>query len=422
MGLLWLIIRAPIVPVPLEQQRHYAGIDLAFVHSIAANANACRAIELIGICSAVLFLVGWHPRRAYVVLALTFAVGTLVRLERGSAHDWGVPLITMLGWLAVPWGEGHRVLRLTFLPEKTCRRAYGFAVFWPGLVLGTALAAAAYAKLSLSGFDWITSGAVRYHFVTDAQNAPLDWGLTIAASQPLSIAASALTIVFEATFVLLIVLGTGPLPRLVAGLGAAIFFIGLYLLQGVWWDPWLLVLLPAFLPWEWLGSRVRGVTAASLPLSQRLCVLALVGSQLIASLAAVEREPLLSNYPMYAHTYESPAEFDRQMSWRFTEVHSVLLDDRDHIDEWPKLAEETQRWLMSLGEGTDIASAEDVVGICADLKQWTGTLPDLLQLNATRGGFDWAAGEFRPHTAVVAKPIQVGQLCRPTQVEHQTTR
>jgi hypothetical protein len=416
-GLLWLIVTAPIPTIPIEQQRHYAGVDLTFIHSIAASPTAGLALQFFGILCAVSFIVGWKVRGAYPALAVTFFITTLVRLESRGAHDWGVPLVTILGWLAVPWRDGRPAIQQAKSANEN-RPSYGFAVFWPGFVLGTALAAAAYAKLSISGVEWISSGAVRYHFVTDAQSAPLTWSLAIAASPSLSIALSALTILFEASFILLVFYATNPWRRLCTGLAATVFFAGLYLLQGIWWDPWLVVLLPAFLPWEWISQSKTSPTDA-LSLQQRASVLALTVSQIVASVTAIEYEPLISNYPMYSHTYKSPAVFDRNMAWRYTNVTSVWVDGIDRIDQWPRLEESSQRWLLSLADGTDTPTPADIAVICTAVKNWNGMLPVVLSVKATRGGFDWPNGRFRPQEALNVQPIQLGKLCPAS--EPQTT-
>jgi hypothetical protein len=294
----------------------------------------------------------------------------------------------------------------------TARRRYGFALWWPGLVLGVALAAAAYAKLKVSGLSWIASGAVRYHYVTDAQNAPTTWGLEIASSHGASIAVSALAIVFEAGFVILAARAARPVARLALGVGALAFFAGLYLLQGVWWEPWLVLLLPPFLPWDWIRRSPPDVAFHErLTVAQRGCVWALIATQLIASGLWIEREPLLSNYPMYSHTYESPAEFDRHMAWRFTSVSDVRLDGTSQIQDWPRLSEHTRRMLLIMSESADELSREDLAGICSDVGQWAGSVPQTLSLTATRSGFDWAAGAFLDVSPVPVRTLALKKEC-----------
>jgi hypothetical protein len=87
-------------------------------------------------------------------------------------------------------------------------------------------------------------------------------------------------------------------------------------MQGVFWPAWWALLL-AFLPWNRIAAQ-RKRNAISLPTAtvsptptwvSRVLVL-LVGIQLTASLSGTEHEPLISDFPMYSHTYSSPASFN----------------------------------------------------------------------------------------------------------------
>ena len=172
---------------PLALQSHFAAPDWSFVHPIAASPTACNAVEAALLVAAGLFTIGLWTRWSYATFVAVFFLLTLVKLESSGAHDLGLPLVTFLGWLAVPWGSGLSIggWRLGRAPgdagPDTASRVQGFAIWWPGFTLGVALLAAAYAKLRESGFEWITGGAVRYHFIADAGNAHVDWGLWVAS-------------------------------------------------------------------------------------------------------------------------------------------------------------------------------------------------------------------------------------------------
>ena len=72
---------------------------------------------------------------------------------------------------------------------------------------------------------------------------------------------------------------------------------------------------------------------------------------MIASAWQVEVEPLLSNYEMYARTFESPEAYDRER--RHGRLRAIAVDDPSTaVAETPRRGE---RLLFSLG-GTDIST------------------------------------------------------------------
>ena len=80
-------------------------------------------------------------------------------------------------------------------------RIYGYTMWMPGLVFATSFAAAAAAKLRESGVAWITNGTVNYHFLTDAHQAPVDWGLRLAQHESVAVFMSFAAIALEATLI-----------------------------------------------------------------------------------------------------------------------------------------------------------------------------------------------------------------------------
>jgi hypothetical protein len=194
-------------------------------------------------------------------------------------------------------------------------------------VLGTSLAAAAFAKIRLGGVGWITNGTVKYHFLTDSPDAPVDWGLHLGQYDGLAIALSFAAVAIEA-FVLVGACSTRYSYRLAAGVGALALFAGFALFQGLFWPAWWVLLL-AFLPWHrvWLkpdttyeermheGGMWRPASAGPRP-SEALrpahvvAIAAVILQQAVASAARIEVAPLVSAFDMYSSTYASPADYE----------------------------------------------------------------------------------------------------------------
>jgi predicted DCC family thiol-disulfide oxidoreductase YuxK len=264
LGLLHVLpfLRAAIHPAPFPRadQRNDAGVlDIGPAHWLASHPDVVRTIGDVTYAALILFAIGAFARLAYAVVAAGFAAHGMAAAMSQGLHDWGLPLVVILCLTAVPWGDGFGVddvvRRLRGRPRRRRRSTYALAVWLPGFLLGTAWLAAAFAKLNHSGFAWISGGAVKYHFVSDARGAPVDWGLWIASHPTAAVVASAAGVLFEATFIFNVFF-RNPLIRLGFGLSAASFFAGLYLFQGIRWEAWWILLL-ALLPWEPLAAGLR---------------------------------------------------------------------------------------------------------------------------------------------------------------------
>lgn len=110
----------------------------------------------------------------------------------------------------------------------------------PGLVLGTSLAAAALAKLRVGGLGWITNGTVKYHFLTDSPQAPVDWGLRIAHYDSLAILMSFGAVAIEACAIVGLC-STRYRYRVAAGAATLALLIGFELFQGLFWPAWAII-------------------------------------------------------------------------------------------------------------------------------------------------------------------------------------
>jgi hypothetical protein len=305
--LLWLLARESPVAVPFELHRSYSPLsDNVPIHWLAASAAAWRGVQVAGMLAALCFTVGWWTRTAYVALVAALLLTRLAWLHSSGQHDWVCPLAILVSLLIVPWGDGFSVDQWrhpTVDPEARDPR-YGFALFAPVFVMGLAFAAAAYAKLTIGGLAWVTTGAVRYHFVDDAETAATTWGLWIAAHPSVAVLVSAGAVALEATWIATAWLRSARL-RLLAAAGALSLFLGFYAFQGALWVPWMMW-LAACLPWD--GWR----SLPSTPLRRAPAVMAgaAIAIQVVASLTAIEIEPLMSPYQMYSGTYASTQEFE----------------------------------------------------------------------------------------------------------------
>ncbi len=406
----------------LEAQRHYGYPDLAFIHPIAASPGAIAWLQGVAIASAACFTVGLVTRSAYGVFVATMFIATFVTLERRSAHDLGLPLIALIGWLTVRWGDGLSVDRLVARvrarehPPSGLNAAYGFALWWPGLALGLALLAAAYTKMERSEWQWVSTGAVRYHFVMDASSARVDWGLWIASHYWAAVLVSLAAALTEAGMVL-VALTARPSLRFLAFLAGAGLFTGLYLLQGIYWWGWLLLLL-AFLPWQWLDRRDRTIASARITKPQMAVAVTMVVLQLSASIVAVDYEPLFSNFPMYSKTFASPEAFDREMAWRLTRITEVHDDAGTNVEPVVReLRDDDRATLLYLAESPlslerMVDDEPDAIArLCASVDAAMPSIPTRIRLGVEREGFDWNQGRFFDFRPITVRDIPLRDVC-----------
>ena len=381
-------------------------------------------VQVATLAALALFTIGLWSRPAYAVSILGIMFDAVVQ-QRG--HDWTILLLTLWGLLPARWGDGLSVdaairrWRRGAPGPRLHGKAYGFAVWLPGLMLGSALAAAAFAKLHRTGLDWVVTGSVRFHFLDDTFRAPVDWGLWVAAHYPVAVLLSFGALVVETGFILNIFFA-GAWTRAAFGLFGLALFVGFYVFQGVLWLPWWIV-LTAFLPWGLIGRHATSGWHAQpvrLGLAHTLVIVIVVVQQVIASAWQVEVEPLLSNYEMYARTFESPEAYDRER--RHGRLRAIAVNDPS-----PATAETQrrgERLLFSLGS-TDISTrvrgipnaAETLLNAADAIAAGEGIRPpvmaalrgvrsayqaryggdlDVVAVTADLVTFDWQQGRFNP--------------------------
>jgi len=380
-SLIWLLAREAPLAMPLELHRAYSPLsDLAFIHWIAASQPLLTFTHGLAIAAAVLFTIGFYTRAAYAVMVSALLVTRLTTLHSSGTHDWDCPMAILLALLAVPWGDGISVDQWRSpspIPPDTTSPRYGLALWAPGVVMGLAFAAAAYAKLSTSGLEWITGGAVRYHFMEDSDAAATTWGLWVAGQPMVAVAVSGAAVLFEATWVFANGL-RGPLLRLAAGAAALGLFLGFWAFQGAFWLPWVGWLL-VWLPWDgW-----RPLRSARLSGTPAVVTAVVVAVQVFASVTYTEIEPVMSNYPMYSGTYASTADFEHLRRRKFRQLHARVGDTAVAIPA------DDEEELFDAVASSDPAAAARIGALVARLCDGTGG--PALDITAERTRFDWSS-------------------------------
>ncbi len=364
-----------------------------FSSNINALSESRLAMAWITLC-AIGFGIGWYPRIFFGGIVAAFIWLTLVEVERRSVHDLTLPVITMIGWLFVPWGA----------PRRERSPANGFALWWPSVTLGMAFASAAFTKLRRFGLFWITSGAVRYHFVMDAANAPSQAGLRVAGSYPASVLFSLAAVVLEST-VILAAFMPAPAMRLLFFCEAAGLLFGFWLMQGVFWPLWWICAL-ALLPWHARDEAAGASIHMTVP--QYVIAGLFVLMQAIVTVAGIEREPYFSNFPMYSDTYNSTDEFDEETRARYTRVVSAEAGGTSFTDKVLALPQDAKSTLVRIAEGTRY-SQDGLRDVCTRLDP----VPPAVELTVERTAFNWRAGRFNPPRQMTLPPALLAEACRP---------
>jgi hypothetical protein len=352
-----------------------------------------------------LFAAGVMPRVMYLVALAAITARAFVLLQHRSAHDWGLPLVVLWGLVLVPWDAG-----LTLVPFRRQRAdaaaSYGYALWFPGAVLGLGLLAAAYAKIDTSGLQWVSGGAAKYHFIEDFRQAPTAWGLWIAAHPAWAVAASFGAVAVEALFIVH-VLFRQPLVRGMFAVAGLSLLAGLYTFQGVFWRLWWILLL-AFLPWERLARVIqRQAPVAQLPQPlvrplQVTAVGAIVCVQIFASARRVEVEPFVSDFGMYSWTWASTEAFDQHVARKYrvyryaVEDSGEVVDITDRLRSLPGASDALTDAVDRVRDGGDLSTAQrESLRAVAVMYQSAFNAPaGRLTVLLDERAFDWALARF----------------------------
>ena len=347
--LLALLRETPPDVIPFEAQRASSWLarqDL--IRQLAATPDAGGYARFIASLALALFAAGVWPRLALLVAASALTIFVGIGLNQKAMHDWGVPLITLWALTAVPWRDSAGVQTLfarwrSRQPAPVAPSARGLALWLPSLTLGVAFAAAAFAKLDTSGLAWITGGAVRFHFLQDAHQAPVTWGLRVAGSDVAAIALSLGAVVTEGLF-WMVALTPSLAVRGAFGMLGLAMLTGFYLFQGVFWPAWWALFL-VFLPGPLVDRLARSPVAsrapdsgasssAVVPAVASAVIVAIVLQQPIVSALRVESEPFFSDYSMYAYTWPSKRAFNEQFGEKVGYELSAEGRSSDGFREW----------------------------------------------------------------------------------------
>ncbi len=396
----------PVLPLELHTSLNWLS-DWSPVHALAASATACRVLHVTTLVLAGLFIIGRWTRPAYVALVVGIFASRLVELQGRGMHDWDLAMPTLFVLTVVPWGDGFSLdSRLAHRPSGEVRAGarYGLAIWIPGFMLGLGLAAAAYAKLHESGLAWITSGAVKYHFLEDAAIAPVTWGLWVASHPTVAVLMSLGAILVEASFIGIIFV-RDPWRRFAIGCVGYSLFAGFYVFQGVFWPPWQMLFL-ALLPWPLLDRgavpTAPAPTTAPLRTWHMVLLAVLAVHQALVSISVVEVEPLISYFPMYSNTLEFPEEFRRTRRFLF-EVGGVDVTGRlEAIPNAPGILQRVAEDIAD-GEGITVQGAEIMAKLRTlrtEYRARYGVALEVVTVTAERLTFNWQQGQFNPPTLV----------------------
>ena len=205
--------------------------------------------------TGIAFTVGLFTRLTYALFVAGAVLWLFVATTHDSTHPHSTLGLALVALLPSRWGDRLSVDSWRFRKDPAPGgKRYGYSVWVPSLVFGIAFAAAAWAKLTRTSRlgDWILNGSVKYHFITDAHNAPVDWGLQLAGHPWLAVAASFGAVAVE-LLVITAAFSRSEWYRMFMGAAAIGLLGGFWLFMGVFWPGWWILLL-AFLPWQRLSQ------------------------------------------------------------------------------------------------------------------------------------------------------------------------
>jgi hypothetical protein len=293
-----------------------------------------RIVDLIGpwlLVTGAAFIAGLFTRITYALFVAGVLIWAYVAVSLSSTHPQSILVLTLVALLPSRWGDGLSID--AWRHAKSGRSIaqppgprYGYSVWVPVLAFGVAFAAAAWAKLTVppGWTSWVLNGTVKYHFITDSVNAPVQWGLQLAAHPWLAVLASLAAIAIE----LLVVTAAfirNEWYRLAMGLGAVCLIAGFGVFMGVFWPGWWVPLL-GFLPWQAMSRPLREPgqpVPRAITFVQLTMIAAVIAQQVVVSAMKLERAPMFSWYDMYSGTYASPAAFNAARPPRFRIVAST---------------------------------------------------------------------------------------------------
>jgi hypothetical protein len=289
-----------------------AGVYAIVVSWLAAHGAFVDTLGALLTITGVLFVAGVFTRVTFAAFVAAFFLWACVLTLHTSHHVVSALHVALVCLLVAPWGDAWSVdawLRgWRGSRSLSPGRRYGYAIWAPGFVLGIAFLAAAWSKLQ-GGPDWILNGTVKYHFISDLDDALVTWGPWLTRTHWIAVAMSATAIAVEA-LVITASFSRSAFHRVVLGLASAALLSGFALFQGVIWPGWWMLLV-SFLPWHRIRARSADVSGQlSLAPAQLVVIVLIAVQQMLVSASGTEARPLASQYDMYSATYASPYEYE----------------------------------------------------------------------------------------------------------------
>jgi hypothetical protein len=382
---------------------------------LSSRADLMANLEYALFVLLAVFAFGLWARITYLLIAAGMSVWILVWIEsqHSNAHTWVVTLFMILCLVPVPWdvmpsADGLiRRRRGGAADEALHGKLYGYAVWIPGLIIGTVWASAAFAKMDNSGPAWILGGAVKYHWVFDGRQAAVDWGQWVASHHWAAVFLSFCGVAFEALFVVSVFLKSGFWRYAFMATGLWLL-VGFYLFHGLLWWTWWLVFLSFALPWtsifDAVSSRTGGLLRASVRAGTPRNIQPIhVFLTVVVCLHAMFRIPAgFGRFESYSSTYASIAEFERTTPLDPLDRLWVGYGSPGAVEIQGELATET---IGRLAHGESVpAHYMDSIRALARLAPVARTSPRRITVTRQPVTFDWANGRFNPP----GSPVVIG--------------
>lgn len=237
--------------------------------NLRPGEGTLEVVLLVTTVAGALALIGLLTNLALLAFALGCAFLQAFHYSFGDFHHPEAVLIIALGLLALSPAGGvlsvddlrrrlRRARRAHEVPELDLKREESQWAGWPlkltGWVFVMVYASAAYFKLRNAGLDWVNGYTLRYRIVEDALRWDLPLGLWVAEHHWLAVLMSWTSLVFEATFVLVMLF---PVMRwLYVPLGSA-FHLGIEAVMGASFQGYLAA-YTVFVPWRDALERLAG--------------------------------------------------------------------------------------------------------------------------------------------------------------------
>ena len=386
------------------------GVYGAVVQWLSAYPAVSQGLGWWMKASGVLFIAGLFTTVSFACFALGFLVWAAMFTLTTSTHAVATLGLTLICLLPSRWGDAWsidallgRVLRRPRRP--VCEGRYGY-VFWiPRLVFGLAFLAAAWSKIG-GDLGWILNGTVKYHFVSDLNQALVDWGPRLTESHWVAVAMSGTTVVVEA-FVVTAALSQSVTLVLLCGAGALALLAGFALFQGVVWPGWWILLI-GFLPWQRVGTSQRTASEGSpLSVTQLVVAVMLVAQQFVASAFHLEARPLISAYDMYSATYASAEEYENASNL----VYRVVVYDEGQARDLPDcLVDDRMALLLPAAAAGGSEARERLRGFLGPCVE-AATSFSTFALEGDRQVYDWQERRFEMRRRIdVIGPFQTDWL------------